>query len=51
MTPLAKPLGIKSLTIFGGVGQNPQVSGLRAGVDVIVACPGPESTSLRSARL
>ena len=40
MTPLAKPLGIKSLTIFGGVGQNPQVSGLRAGVDVVVACPG-----------
>ncbi|MDQ1538218.1 MAG: hypothetical protein QOE58_2611 [Actinomycetota bacterium] len=40
MIPLAKPLGINSLTIFGGVGQNPQVSGLRAGVDVIVACPG-----------
>jgi superfamily II DNA/RNA helicase len=40
MVPLAKPLGIKSLTIFGGVGQNPQVSGLRAGVDVVVACPG-----------
>jgi len=40
MTPLAKPLGINSLTIFGGVGQNPQVSGLRSGVDVVVACPG-----------
>ena len=40
MTPLAKPLGISSLTIFGGVGQNPQVSGLRGGVDVVVACPG-----------
>jgi len=40
MTPLAKPLGINSLTIFGGVGQNPQVSALRAGVDVVVACPG-----------
>ncbi len=40
MTPLAKPLGIKSMTIFGGVGQNPQVSALRAGVDVVVACPG-----------
>jgi superfamily II DNA/RNA helicase len=40
MTPLAKPLGITSLTIFGGVGQNPQVSGLRGGIDVIVACPG-----------
>jgi len=40
MAPLAKPLGIKSMTIFGGVGQNPQVSALRAGVDVVVACPG-----------
>jgi superfamily II DNA/RNA helicase len=40
MTPLARPLGINSLTIFGGVGQNPQVSALRGGVDVVVACPG-----------
>jgi len=40
MTPLAKPLGINSLTIFGGVGQNPQVSALRGGIDVVVACPG-----------
>ncbi|GAA2156348.1 superfamily II DNA/RNA helicase [Humibacillus xanthopallidus] len=40
MAPLAKPLGLTSQTIFGGVGQNPQVQGLRAGVDVIVACPG-----------
>jgi superfamily II DNA/RNA helicase len=40
MAPLAAPLGIKSMTIFGGVGQNPQVSALRAGVDVVVACPG-----------
>jgi len=40
LTPLARPLGIKSMTIFGGVGQNPQVSALRAGVDVVVACPG-----------
>jgi len=40
MTPLAKQLGINSITIFGGVGQNPQVSALRSGVDVVVACPG-----------
>jgi superfamily II DNA/RNA helicase len=40
MTPLAKPLGINSLTIFGGVGQNPQVSALRGGIDVVIACPG-----------
>lgn len=40
MTPLAKPLGINSLTIFGGVGQNPQVNALRGGIDVVIACPG-----------
>ncbi|MDQ2848612.1 MAG: DEAD/DEAH box helicase [Actinomycetota bacterium] len=40
MAPLAKPLGITSMTVFGGVGQNPQVEGLRRGVDVVVACPG-----------
>ena len=40
MAPLAEPLGISSLTIFGGVGQNPQVSALRKGVDVVLACPG-----------
>ena len=40
MTPLAKAFGINSITIFGGVGQNPQISALRAGVDVVVACPG-----------
>lgn len=26
--------------IYGGVGQNPQVSAMRSGVDVLVACPG-----------
>ena len=40
MTPMAEPLGISSVTIFGGVGQNPQVSALRKGVDVVLACPG-----------
>ncbi|GAA2732008.1 DEAD/DEAH box helicase [Pedococcus aerophilus] len=40
MAPMAEPLGISSVTIFGGVGQNPQVSALRKGVDVVLACPG-----------
>ena len=40
MTPLAAVLGLRSCTVFGGVGQNPQVTALRAGVDVVVACPG-----------
>ncbi len=40
LAPLAAVSGLTSLTVFGGVGQNPQVSGLRRGVDVVVACPG-----------
>jgi superfamily II DNA/RNA helicase len=40
ITPLAAAMGLNVTTIFGGVGQNPQVSALRAGVDVLVACPG-----------
>ncbi|MDQ6895376.1 MAG: DEAD/DEAH box helicase, partial [Actinomycetota bacterium] len=40
LAPLAVTSGLNSLTVFGGVGQNPQVTGLRRGVDVVVACPG-----------
>jgi ATP-dependent RNA helicase RhlE len=32
--------GLKQATIFGGVGQNPQVERLRRGVDILVATPG-----------
>ena len=28
------------ITIFGGVGPNPQIQGLRNGVDIVIACPG-----------
>jgi superfamily II DNA/RNA helicase len=40
LTPLADQLGITSRTVFGGVGQQPQVNALRSGVDVVIACPG-----------
>jgi superfamily II DNA/RNA helicase len=40
LAPLAATANLTTRTIFGGVGQNPQVSALRRGVDVIVACPG-----------
>ncbi len=40
LEPLAKAAGFSTMTIFGGVGQNPQVQGLRRGVDIVVACPG-----------
>jgi ATP-dependent RNA helicase RhlE len=35
-----KHLGLRHAVIFGGVNQNPQVSDLRRGVDIIVATPG-----------
>src|SRR5699024_4154381 len=38
--PLSEATGLSSTTIFGGVGQNPQVKALQRGVDVLVACPG-----------
>jgi superfamily II DNA/RNA helicase len=40
LAPLAQAAGLTSRTIFGGVGQNPQVTALRRGVDILVACPG-----------
>ena len=33
-------LGLKNKVIFGGVSQNPQVSALKNGVDIIIATPG-----------
>ncbi|PPF89009.1 DEAD/DEAH box helicase [Subtercola sp. Z020] len=40
LQPLADAYGLKSTTIFGGVSQSRQVAALKAGVDVVVACPG-----------
>ncbi|WKZ35902.1 MAG: DEAD/DEAH box helicase [Anaerolineales bacterium] len=31
---------IRSATIYGGVGANPQIQALRNGVEILVACPG-----------
>ena len=36
----AKHLNIRCATIFGGVGERPQMNALRAGTEVIIACPG-----------
>ncbi|QIG39321.1 DEAD/DEAH box helicase [Microbacterium sp. 4R-513] len=38
--PLADVSGLTVTTIFGGVSQKPQEQALRAGVDIVVACPG-----------
>src|SRR3954463_1981894 len=36
----AKHLPISVATVFGGVGEHPQIRALRAGTDVVVATPG-----------
>ncbi len=38
--PLAKAAGLTTRTVFGGVGQGPQVAALAKGVDIVIACPG-----------
>ena len=38
--PLAAALGQRITTVYGGVGQGGQVSALRGGIDVLIACPG-----------
>ncbi|MGC2977198.1 DEAD/DEAH box helicase [Brevibacterium sp. FAM 25378] len=38
--PLAKAVGLRTTTIFGGVKQRRQEDALRSGVDIVVACPG-----------
>ncbi len=38
--PLARTSGLRIMTVFGGVGKQPQVKALTAGVDVLIACPG-----------
>ncbi|WP_169164473.1 DEAD/DEAH box helicase [Cellulomonas taurus] len=40
IAPLADALGLTSTTVFGGVGQGPQVAALKKGIDILVACPG-----------
>jgi len=40
ITALGRQTGLRSLTIYGGVGVQPQIKGLRAGAEIVVACPG-----------
>jgi ATP-dependent RNA helicase RhlE len=37
---LGKHSGVRCATIFGGVGESPQIQAVRRGVDVVVATPG-----------
>jgi superfamily II DNA/RNA helicase len=40
LAPLAAATSLRSVTVFGGVPQGKQVNALRAGVDIVIACPG-----------
>ncbi len=37
---LGRKTNLRTVTIYGGVGINPQIQALRRGVDIVVACPG-----------
>jgi ATP-dependent RNA helicase RhlE len=40
ISTFGKRVNLRSMTIYGGVGAQPQISQLRAGVEIVVACPG-----------
>ncbi|RMF70769.1 MAG: DEAD/DEAH box helicase [Acidobacteria bacterium] len=50
---LAVETGLRVATVFGGVGERPQIAALRRGADIVVACPGRlvDLLSRRLARL
>ncbi|WP_432827220.1 DEAD/DEAH box helicase [Dactylosporangium sp. CA-092794] len=48
MAPLAQALSLRTLAVFGGVGAAAQIERLRAGVDVLIACPGRLADHVRS---
>ncbi|MBI0061933.1 DEAD/DEAH box helicase [Bifidobacterium sp. M0109] len=40
LNPLAQAYGMRTCTVYGGVGQGRQVDALRRGAKIVVACPG-----------
>ncbi len=40
LSHLGKQSGLRSLTVYGGVGINPQITKLKRGAEIVVACPG-----------
>lgn len=40
ITSLGRQTHLRSLTVYGGVGVNPQIEKLRRGAEIVVACPG-----------
>ncbi|MGH3677755.1 MAG: DEAD/DEAH box helicase [Mycobacterium sp.] len=48
LAPLAAATNLRSVTVFGGVGPQPQIQKLRQGVDIVIACPGRLEDHVRS---
>lgn len=40
ISKMATQTGLRSISIYGGVGKHPQIKAIRNGVEIIVACPG-----------
>ncbi|MEE4255289.1 MAG: DEAD/DEAH box helicase [Desulfuromusa sp.] len=40
ITLLGQKTGLRSVTVYGGVGIHPQISKLKGGAEIVVACPG-----------
>jgi ATP-dependent RNA helicase RhlE len=40
ITELGRKTGLRSIAIYGGVGMQQQIDGLRSGAEIAVACPG-----------
>ena len=51
MKPLAAATGLSTMTIFGGVGQGPQIAALARGVDIVIACPGRLEDLMRQGKV
>jgi ATP-dependent RNA helicase RhlE len=40
LNPFCRKTGLRAVTVYGGVSKPAQISRIRSGVDIIVACPG-----------
>ena len=40
MQPFCRKIGLRAVTVYGGVSKPAQASKIRSGVDIVVACPG-----------
>jgi superfamily II DNA/RNA helicase len=40
LAPLGRTVGLRTAVVYGGVGYGGQISALKNGVDIVVACPG-----------